>query len=125
MKYEVWMEGYAATGESGPAQLHSIEEADSFQEACEASFKHDMYFDKEKLTWWACRLFDNETDARKFEARFANGDKAETVTITPEPEPPSIKVKDGVILVRNAAGEWERPPEIILQWNGEKWEIIG
>lgn len=67
--YEVWNEGYAATGEHSPAQLVGVVSARSFPEAVEKALKDakwDMsFFDKEKLTYWGCRFFDNEKDARK------------------------------------------------------------
>lgn len=90
-EYEIWMEGYSATGESGQAQFCGKYKARSFREACDIHFfteylaevkkqqiempeyppthaswaKDLLYYDREKLTYWACRLFDNETDARK------------------------------------------------------------
>jgi hypothetical protein len=91
---EIWMEGYAATGESNTASLLGCYEAASFDEAVRA-----MLADQEKEKWrdirayyscsersvscaksaahplgrrfapvhalWGCRLFDNEADARK------------------------------------------------------------
>lgn len=67
MKYEIWMEGFHAQGsEPIKASLWTTVEANSFQEACDETFKgHDLY-DSKNLALWACRLFDNETDARKF-----------------------------------------------------------
>ena len=67
MKFEVWMEGFACSGEGERANaiLQSTQEADSFQEACEKAFQDDPNFDATHLTVWGCRLFDNEADARK------------------------------------------------------------
>ena len=72
MTYEVWMEGYAATGERGEHEKVGEFEAPDFESACslaadhlsrgDASVRH-RYYDPEHLTWWGCRLFDNETDA--------------------------------------------------------------
>lgn len=69
-KFKIWMEGYAATGESGSAHYIGSAEGETFEEACK------NYRDKEGKplgldkhyhypSIWACRLFDNEQDARK------------------------------------------------------------
>lgn len=90
-EWEVWSEGYVATGESGPAMLHGKFKARTFREACDICFftsyleelkkQHieepefaptrapwsidQLSYDRRNLTLWACRLFDNERDARK------------------------------------------------------------
>lgn len=67
-EYEIWMEGYSATGESSEAKLIGTMYADSFQEACDQwaiSYGPANYYDSKRLSYWACRLFDNEKDARK------------------------------------------------------------
>ena len=71
--YEIWMEGYAATGESGTAQYVGSIKAKSFKDACIKFSKTkegiekqwDEFFDSQELSHWGCRLFDNEMDARK------------------------------------------------------------
>lgn len=69
--WEVWSEGYAATGESSDATLHGVWPGATFKEAVEAYVgtrpeeERRTYFDVERLTYWACRFFDNEADARK------------------------------------------------------------
>lgn len=68
--YEVWSEGYRATGEAGEAQYLGTYKARSFSEACakwvSTQPKEDHYFfDPAKLTYWGCRLFDGEADARR------------------------------------------------------------
>jgi hypothetical protein len=67
MKYEIWMEGFALSGEGeqGRAHLHGVQEADSFKEACEKAFEGDSLFNKERLSYWGCGLFDSEAAARK------------------------------------------------------------
>lgn len=73
MIYQVWVEGYAATGESGRATYFGEYEADSFEQACQKSVdahggaaKCGGYNNAGKHpSVWACRMFDNETDARK------------------------------------------------------------
>lgn len=79
---EIWMEGYRATGESATANMLNQFHADSFDEAMKLYMEdnpgdvevkkipknsksvRDDSFTKEYRIW-ACRLFDNETDARK------------------------------------------------------------
>lgn len=68
--FEVWSEGYAVTGGSGPAQLIGTVEAPTFTEACQAVMadKDERLwgrFDPERLTVWGCRLFATEAEARK------------------------------------------------------------
>ena len=74
MKYEIWVEGYAATGSYGEAQKIGEAEADSFDEAVQIideEIKHDgrdfgeLRHEKTgHWSFWGCRLFDNENDAR-------------------------------------------------------------
>ena len=63
--FEIWSEGYIITGGSGTAQLHDKIKANSFKEACDILFNGDQFYNPKNLTYWGCRLFDNETDARK------------------------------------------------------------
>lgn len=58
-EWEVWSEGYAATGERANASLHGKAIAKTFEEAC------TIVFGKPTKDVWGCRLFDNEVDARK------------------------------------------------------------
>lgn len=70
---EVWSEGYMATGEHGVATLLGIYRADNFAEAVERHLqshpesRKDYHYSilKNSHSIWGCRLFDNETDARK------------------------------------------------------------
>ena len=82
-EYEIWMEGYSATGEHSPAHLIGKAIGETFEAACknfeepEDGFridgvKYKSKGDKLKLdehypypSIWACRLYDNEIDARK------------------------------------------------------------
>ena len=75
MRFEVWSEGYAATGEHGRAMHHGSFEAANFQEACDQAFTRepsvladvpplDPDYDRENLTIWGCKLFTNEAEAR-------------------------------------------------------------
>lgn len=66
--YQVWAEGYAATGESGKATFFGEVDAPSFAAACAKVFDkphHSAYFNAEALTYWGCHLFDNEKAARR------------------------------------------------------------
>lgn len=80
--FEIWVEGYAATGDSGTARKLGEYEAESFDgavamfEAENPTTKVDHYgpgsyrpgTDMSKVPKygiWACRFYDNEADARK------------------------------------------------------------
>lgn len=67
--YEIWSEGYVATGESGGATMHGTISGDSFPDACsryaKANPEFAKYFDAERLTYWGCRLFDSQDEAVK------------------------------------------------------------
>lgn len=72
MLYEIWTEGFRVSGETeGKAYKIGEERADSFEEACDLFVKHNpRYQDCYKKvngipSYWACRWFDNEADARK------------------------------------------------------------
>lgn len=89
-EFEVWMEGYAASGEHSDASFLGKVVAENFDEACiklqgkhldknsDGTYSRGAYRGKlpppskgvsEKMqgnySVWACQLFDNETDARK------------------------------------------------------------
>lgn len=67
--FEIWVEGYAATGEHAPASFEGIYAGNSFKEACVEMMldkSWDLrYYDKERNTYWGCRFFDNEAEARQ------------------------------------------------------------
>jgi hypothetical protein len=81
--FQIWMEGYAATGERSGAQLLGYGYGHNFDEAVEdlrrkkpdlginkyerSQFDSEEDYINRRSNWnvWACRLFDNETDARK------------------------------------------------------------
>ena len=68
-QYQIWSEGYQATGEHGYATLHGEVEASTFKDACcllagtQASFS--AYFNPDTMTYWGCRLYDTEEQARR------------------------------------------------------------
>jgi len=74
-KFQIWTEGYAATGEHGDASLMGEAEGATFDEAVDAFIaKHKEQNPNDAHHWkgsgrnaafWACRVFDNEADARK------------------------------------------------------------
>jgi len=72
LTWEVWSEGYRATGESAGANLEGKVEAETWPEACRKACvdsgrwkEQPGGFDAKRLTVWGCRLFDNEADARR------------------------------------------------------------
>lgn len=73
-EYEIWIEGYATTGNISEAVRVTKEKAFSFHEAIqqyvnslepEQAKRWNYSKDLNVWTMWGCRVFDNETDARK------------------------------------------------------------
>lgn len=72
---ELWIEGYAATGEYGTAWRVGTFPTDSMDEAIEMLIASDIQWQKDKnffkrredSTWsfWGCRFFDNRIDAQR------------------------------------------------------------
>jgi hypothetical protein len=63
--YNIWSEGYSATGQSsGAVCLDRGVLADTFDEACIVALYGDPYFNENSLTYWGCKLYDNEYEAR-------------------------------------------------------------
>ena len=74
--YDIWIEGYAITGGSGEATHHGSFRAENFDQAIdmwldtmsdEEIYQYYQWYPgrEHPHTWWGCRIFDNETDARK------------------------------------------------------------
>ncbi len=68
--FEVWSEGYVATGERSGAQFHGTFFVETFREAVEkwkATLDPDSatLVNLDELTFWGCRLFDNQEAAIK------------------------------------------------------------
>jgi hypothetical protein len=63
--FEVWVEGYQAQGNHGCARLEGQAVAGCFRDACALVMTGNQYYNPAGNTWWGCRLFDNEQDARK------------------------------------------------------------
>lgn len=66
---EIWSEGYRASGDYGYATCHGKLTARNLREACnllaEQNQRFAQYYDAERMTYWGCRLFDNEAAARR------------------------------------------------------------
>lgn len=66
--FEIWSEGWRANGGSGTATFHGTSTGYTFKEACDnlALRRKDFaqFYDPERMTYWGCKLFDNERDAR-------------------------------------------------------------
>lgn len=70
MLYEVWSEGYRTNRESSCANYFGKFEGKTFRDAVKylrdtIDKESRSYIDMRTLTFWGCRFFDNETDARK------------------------------------------------------------
>jgi len=67
--FDIWSEGYAATGQSNGAIYHGKCRGKDLQDACERYADKNLdwgeSFDSQNLTYWGCSLFDNEKEARK------------------------------------------------------------
>ena len=79
--FDLWLEGYGATGQSGPARLVCQVQGESFNSAVRYYVRTLSADDPSKSYWqydlhgrghhvggwafWGCRAFDNETDARQ------------------------------------------------------------
>ena len=76
-QYKIWVEGFSATGQHSTAQYLGTQAADSFREACdmyylakakESYWKNtvlDPNYNSEIGSYWGCKLFDNEAEARR------------------------------------------------------------
>lgn len=69
-EFEIWMSGFAVTGQSQGASFIGISKGKTFKKACEdykdadgEKLKLDNYPGRPSI--WACELYDNEKDARK------------------------------------------------------------
>jgi len=69
--YQVWTEGYAATGDNSGAQFHGNYEGESFKDAVIAfrdsiaDERSKSLIDLDRLTYWGCHFFDNAAEAQK------------------------------------------------------------
>lgn len=71
-KYNIYEEGYRATGEYGPARLIGSAEGETFLDACNNHVADNpelekLYQVKDGVaSHWACKWFDNLSDAQEF-----------------------------------------------------------
>lgn len=72
MKFNLWIEGYSATGEHSGASCIGKANGDTFIEACrnfatkENQRKFGGYSEQNGVPrFWGCKVFDNEGDARR------------------------------------------------------------
>lgn len=70
--YPLWEEGYSITGNSSTASYLGVFEGKTFNEACDnwsKTIKQPEHYkagnDVHRPSYWACKIFDNEIDARK------------------------------------------------------------
>jgi hypothetical protein len=67
--YDIWAEGYADNGGCAGAIRLGSAQGKTFKDACKTFAEEEetfrQYFEEEQMTYWGCRLFDNEADARK------------------------------------------------------------
>ena len=67
--YEIWTERDNDYGRNCPVRCLGSAEGYSFKDACKRFAERvDWFrqkFDEQNTTYWGCRLFDNELDARK------------------------------------------------------------
>ncbi len=68
--YEIWSEGFVTSFEHGGATFHGTEFGVSFKDACQNLANKDpefkRNFNSDRMTFWGCNLFDNESDARSY-----------------------------------------------------------
>lgn len=59
------MEGLEMNGARCGARFIGTFEAETFAQACRKAFKEDSFYDPMRNSYFGCRLYDNEADARK------------------------------------------------------------
>lgn len=74
--FEVWMEGYACTGQSAPHEFLGKIKAENFNFACYLAVlgkclssdidDFNNFYDVKNNSFWSCKCFDNESDAMYF-----------------------------------------------------------
>lgn len=72
MTFDIWSEGYRATGEWAEATFHGTFEGETLDEAVrnfrDSNPEDAQYLDKMpdgRWAYWGCYIFDNEGDARE------------------------------------------------------------
>ena len=71
LAYDIWSEGYLCTGCEGipvKAKYHGKFHGKDFREACKTWAKSNgedyRFYNEDRNSYWGCRLFDNEKEAR-------------------------------------------------------------
>lgn len=68
-EFTIWLEGYLITGGGGGAVFEGTWKGKDFRDAVlrmvKAKGLDDSNFNEERLSYWGCRYFDNEADARR------------------------------------------------------------
>jgi hypothetical protein len=68
-EFEIWTEGFNITGQTSSACYWGKFKTKTFKEAIEKALLAKDYepklYNPEELTYWGCKFFDNEVDARK------------------------------------------------------------
>ena len=68
-QYQIWTEGYVVTGGSSTATYHGLSKGETFKQAVENFIEENDWdkklYNSERLTYWGCKFYDNEADARK------------------------------------------------------------
>ncbi len=66
---QIWIEGYRVTGNADGARCLGEAPGATLKEACANFAKINPVFradfNARQMTYWGCRIFDNEADARK------------------------------------------------------------
>ena len=63
--FDIWREGYLFEGDTSTAQHMGGAHAPNFTQACIEVLIDDPAFNLRGLTWWGCKLFADEDDARE------------------------------------------------------------
>lgn len=68
--WDIWIEGYVATGNTAGHRLMGKAEGNTFREAVINFTNSDKAnswgtFNEDRLSFWGCRVFDNHEDAAK------------------------------------------------------------
>jgi hypothetical protein len=63
--WDIWVEGFRMDRFRGRASFIDKAIGKTFQEACDKYYEGHGLYNSKNLSFWGCKLFDNEDDARK------------------------------------------------------------
>lgn len=63
--YDIYMEGYQASGDSAPARYVGHAYGDTFEQACRIYYSDSYYYNESRNTYWGCRLFESLEEAQR------------------------------------------------------------